>query len=249
METYKRHVKKEKFTLNIFRQPILKRDDKLFGNEVHAETADQDYFFSQTHSTPQPNSPLFVYSKILSQSQLLAVSLREIKDSPSTDVLNRKFININLPHLLNSALINEINITSSILVKNNHQLVITINTPSLKNIDPREKIAIINQIYLLKDSGIEMAFDGYDLSEKSAQTLIHLNLLDYIKVNFKRSNFCPNNNSDYLNRYFDRMTAMIYDHKVRFLADQVEHRTHHLLARSMPFELFQGDYYSPAEGV
>ncbi|MFD2883363.1 hypothetical protein ACFS4T_13090 [Pseudomonas lini] len=45
----------------------------------------------------------------------------------------------------------------------------------------------------------------------------------------------------FFNRSYDCLSGMIHDSKIKFVADRVEHKALHTLARSMPFDFFSGE--------
>lgn len=53
-----------------------------------------------------------------------------------------------------------------------------------------------------------------------------------------------NASPELLNRLYDQMNIMAHTQKVRFIAERIEHQHHHVLASSLPFDFFQGGFYS-----
>jgi len=115
---------------------------------------------------------------------------------------------------------------------------------------PVERRAMVRQLYKLKDqSGITLAYNNYRLDTKPADLLIDLKLYDYIKMPFPDSalRLSLNTRSDLFDRLYDRMLELISASRVCFIADQVEFADSAMLAKNLPFEYFQGGYYSPAD--
>jgi len=79
--------------------------------------------------------------------------------------------------------------------------------------------------------------------------LVDLKLYDFIKMPFPDSalRLSLNTRSDLFDRLYDRMLELISATRVRFIANNVEFDDSALLAKNLPFEYFQGGYYSPAD--
>ncbi|RON08608.1 EAL domain-containing protein [Pseudomonas brassicacearum] len=251
MASSRQHIAQESFALIFFRQSILKRNDELFGSEIYAKATQQDIPLTQGYQPLHPDHPLTIYREILTRIQLNTISQIEAMPCPSVNTPNKLFVTMNQSSLLDKALIKEMHNAQATLKEHEKQLIPSINSSSFNSLNLKEKRTIINHIHLLKDNGIEIAFDGYDLSDNSAEKLISLALFDYIKVDLTRSNFdiMVENSQDFFNRSYDCLSRMIHDSKIKFIADRVEHKALHTLARSMPFDFFQGRYYSPTEVI
>ncbi len=251
MESSRQHTAPESFALIFFRQSILKRNDELFGSEIYAKATTQALPLTKGHQPLHPDHPLVIYREILTRIQLNAVSQIEAMPRPSINTPNKLFVTLSQSSLLDKALIKEIHTVQAILEAYEQQLIPCINSGALISLNLKEKRTIINHIHLLKDNGIEIAFEGYDLSENRTEKLINLALFDYIKVDLTRSNFdiMVENSQDFFNSAYDCLSRMIHDSKIKFIADRVEYKALHTLARSMPFEFFQGRYYSPTEVI
>ncbi len=248
MEPGRQLMEQENFALVFFRQSILKRNDELFGSEIYAKATKQETPLNKGYQQLNPDHPLVTYREVLTRIQLNALSQIEAIPSPSVPS-NKLFVTMNQSALLDKAFIKEMNDAQVVLKKYDQQLIPSINSSSFLSFNLKEKRTIINHIHLLKDNGIEIAFDGYDLSDDSAEKLISPMLFDYIKVDLTKSNFdiMVENSQDFFNRSYDCLSSMIHTSKIKFVADRVEHKALHTLARSMPFDFFQGRYYSPTE--
>ena len=251
MESSRQYTVQENFALVFFRQSILKRNDELFGSEIYAKATKQQTPLNKGYQQLHPDHPLAIYREVLMRIQLNALSQIEALPFSSAQAPNKLFVTMNQSALLDKALIKELNDAQATLKKHEQQLIPSISSSSFLSFNLKEKRTIINHIHLLKDNGIEIAFDGYDLSDDSAEQMISPTLFDYIKVDLTRSNFdiMVDNSQDFFNRSYDRLSSMIHDSKIRFIADRVEHKALHTLARSMPFDFFQGRYYSPTEVI
>ncbi|WP_256580719.1 EAL domain-containing protein [Pseudomonas sp. QTF5] len=249
MEPSRQPIAHENFALAFFRQSILKRNDELFGSEIYAKATQQEIPLNKGYQLLHLDHPLAIYREVLMRIQLNALSQIETLPSPSAHLPNKLFMTMNQSALLDKTFIKELNDAQVTLSKHEQQLIPCINSSSFLSFNLKEKRTIIDHIHLLKDNGIEIAFDGYDLSDDSTAKLISPMLFDYIKVDLTKSNFdiMVDNNQDFFNRSYDRLSGMIHDSKIKFVADRVEHKALHTLARSMPFDFFQGRYYSPTE--
>ncbi|MFJ2363708.1 EAL domain-containing protein [Pseudomonas sp. NPDC087697] len=241
----------DSFALIFFRQPILKRNDELFGSEIHAKATKHNVPLTKGYQPLHPDYPLTIYREVLKRIQLNAISQTEAIPFPRAQTLNKLFVTMNQSALLDKTLIKEMINAQATLNKHEQQLIPSLNSSSLISLNLKEKRTIISHAHLLKDNGIEIAFDGYDLIDDSAEKLISLALFDYIKVDLTHSNFdiMVEHNQDFFNRSYDYLSRMIHDSKIKFVADRVEHKALHTLARSMPFDFFQGRYYSPTEVI
>ncbi|WP_236721962.1 EAL domain-containing protein [Pseudomonas frederiksbergensis] len=198
-----------------------------------------------------PDYPLTIYREVLQRIQLNSVSQTAAMPFPRSLTPYTLFLTMNQSSLLDKALIKEMINVQATLNTHAQQLIPSLNSRSLMSSNLKEKRTIISHAHLLKDNGIEIAFDGYDLSDDSAEKLISLALFDYIKVDLTHSNFdiMVEKNQDFFTRSYDYLSRMIHDRKIKFVADRVEHKALHTLARSMPFDFFQGRYYSPTEVI
>lgn len=86
---------------------------------------------------------------------------------------------------------------------------------------------------------------------RQGDLLIELKLYDYIKMPFPDVllRLSLNIRSDLFDRLYDRMLELISTSRASFIADKVEFSDSATLAKRLPFNYFQGGYYSPAENV
>jgi predicted signal transduction protein with EAL and GGDEF domain len=207
------------------RQLILTRDDCPFGSEIRIQ-------FDEHQAQPAPalaNPMSSLYSEVLTQTRLIAFSLKDRNTSSESKYLSRRFVCVRQSDLASSAL--------------------ALNELPLSEVSFVEKKKILNNLYLLKDHGIEIAFDDYNIDDESIEMFTTLNLFDYIKISFSTLDLSLKltGNPDLFNRLHERMTMLTHTTKVAFIADRVEQAASHILARALPFEYFQGSHYSPAD--
>lgn len=249
MEVNKQHAMYGNFTLSFFRQAILNRSDDLFGSEFHAKAIKQNTYLKEGSALRSPPSQA-LHREVLMRIQLNNVQRAGVAATARPNTLVRQFVPVSHFSLLDNALIKEMNSIQATLQTHGQQLVPSIPAGLLRaNI--KENRSIISNIHVLKDNGVEIACDGYDLSDDGAQTLINLELFDYVKVDLTKSNFdiMVDHCQDFFNRSYDCLSNIIHHSKTKLIADRVEHKTLHTLARSMPFDFFQGRYYSPTEVI
>lgn len=234
------------------RQAILGRNCALWGSEirVHAEhvleglTDDacplyceqlKDAYRGALHYT-QPNA-------FARERQRLRV-----EQSPRLHT----FLRIEQALLMNDALLQEIISTSNTLEKRKHQLIVSIDNTLDTLPGPAARRSMIRQLYSLKDqSNLKLAYNNYTLNTKNTDLLTDLSLYDYIKMPFPDSaiRLSLNTRSGLFDRLYDQMLGLMSTTRVSFIADNVEHADSALLARRLPFDYFQGAYFSPADSL
>ncbi|AWM91331.1 EAL domain-containing protein [Pseudomonas sp. 31-12] len=227
------------------RQLILTRDDCPFGSEIRIQ-----FDASQTHASyAVPQEINGIYSEVLMQTRLIAFSLKDHNISSKNKYLSRRFVCAGQSDLADSALTEELIQSSDALRNFGQTLVIAFNELPLSAVSFIDKKKILNNVYLLKDHGVEIAFDGYNIENESIEIFTTLNLFDYIKIPLSALDLSLKltGNPDLFNRLHERMTMLTHTTKVAFIADRVEHAASHILARALPFDYFQGSHYSPAD--
>ncbi|MFS2197299.1 EAL domain-containing protein [Pseudomonas sp. Pseusp3] len=192
-----------------------------------------------------------IYSEVLMQTRLIAFSLKDRNTANGNKYLSRRFVCVGQSDLANSALTEELIQTGAALREFGQTLVIALNELPLSAISFAEKKKILHNIYLLKDHGIEIAFDDYKIDDESIEIFTTLNLFDYIKIPISSLDLSLklSGNPELFNRLHERMTMLTHNTKVSFIADRVEHAASHILARALPFDYFQGSHYSPADNL
>ncbi|MBY8948712.1 MULTISPECIES: hypothetical protein [unclassified Pseudomonas] len=151
--------------------------------------------------------------------------------------------------LMNDDILRAIIQAARALEYHKHPFTLSLDNPLDALPGPVERRAMVRQLYKLKDHSITLAYNNYRLDTKPADLLIDLELYDYIKMPFPDSalRLSLNTRSDLFDRLYDRMLELISVSKVCFIADQVEFADSAMLAKNLPFEYFQGGYYSPAD--
>lgn len=152
--------------------------------------------------------------------------------------------------LMNDDILKAIIQAARALEDHKQPLTLSLDNPLDALPGPVERRAMVRQLYKLKDhSGITLAYNNYRLDTKPADLLVDLELYDYIKMPFPDSalRLSLNTRSDLYDRLYDHMLELISACRVCFIADQVEFADSAMLAKNLPFEYFQGGYYSPAD--
>lgn len=249
MEANKQHVMYGSFTLNFFRQAILNRSNDLFGSEFSAKAVKHNAHL-KAYSPLRAPPPQALHREVLTRIQLHNIQHPAVLAAARPSALTRQFVPMSHSSLLDNTLIKEMNSIQTVLQNHGQQLVASIHT-SLFRANLKENRTIISHLHLLKDGGVEIAWDGYDLSDDGTQTPIRLDFFDYVKVDLTKSNFdiLVGHSQDFFNRSYDCLSHIIHSSKTKLIADRVEHSVLHTLARSMPFDFFQGRYYSPIEVI
>jgi EAL domain-containing protein (putative c-di-GMP-specific phosphodiesterase class I) len=213
----------------VIRQAILSRSHTLWGNE-----------FSVVGTAPgeQPDN---AYCEALRH-----ISRRHTP----TQAASHTFLRIDQTALMSEATLTQLTQAARDLEKHQQHLTLSIDNPLDALPGPVERRAMVRQLYKLKDqSGIKLAYNNYTLDTKPCDLLIDLTLYDYIKMPFPDSalRLSLNTRSDLFDRLYDRMLELINVTRVCFIADHIEFSDSAMLARNLPFEYFQGGYYSPAD--
>ncbi|KJZ40770.1 MULTISPECIES: EAL domain-containing protein [Pseudomonas] len=231
------------------RQLILARDDCPFGSEIRIQLDDSQVSPTRASCTPPLHQMSGIYSEVLMQTRLIAFSLKDQNATSENKYLSRRFVCVAQSDLTSAALTEELIQCNDALRNFGQTLAIALNELPLSAISFTDKKKILNNVYLLKDHGIEIAFDGYNIHDESIEIFTTLNLFDYIKISLSTldSGLKLTGNPELFNRLHERMTMLTHTTKVVFIADRVEHAASHILARALPFDYFQGSHYSPAD--
>lgn len=222
------------------RQLILSRDDRPFASEVRTTPA-----LCRTSLAAQPCAP----SDARGQLHRGAVSLQDPRSHTPKKYLNRTLLCLSEPSLASFALADELIRSGDNLRDLGHTLVVSLEEQPFWEVDSKYKKNITHNMYRLKDHGIEIALGSDTLQRDTLTRFSTLNLFNYIKVSVSSLDQCLklNGNPEFFNRLHDRMVTLSHNNKISFIADRVEHIESHTLARALPFDYFQGSYYSPAD--
>ncbi|MGA9704381.1 YuxH family protein [Pseudomonas sp.] len=219
--------------LHIVRQAIVDRGHALWANEIR---------LVGDHTGEQLENAY--------HAALQRISPQRKKVRPLDKKVTRTFLRIGQTALMNDDTLTWIIQTAQSLEKNHRPFTLSIDNPLDALPGPVERRAMVRQLYRLKDhSGITLAYNNYRLDTKPADLLIDLKLYDYIKMPFPDSalRLSLTTRSDLFDRLYDRMLELISTTGVRFIADTVEFSDSAMLAKNLPFEYFQGGYYSPPD--
>ncbi|MCW8277185.1 EAL domain-containing protein [Pseudomonas sp. PCH199] len=233
------------------RQLILTRDDRPFGSEIRIKSDDSQILSALASHAPATNPMSGIYSEALMQTRLMAFSLKDRTTSSQNKYLSRRFVCVDQSALAHAALTEELIQCSDALRGLGQTLVVALNELPLPAVRFTDKKKILHNVYLLKDHGIEIAFDGFNVYDESIEIFTSLNLFDYIKISISALDlgFKLGEKPELFNRLYERMTLQAHNTKVSFIADRVEHAAGHVLARALPFDYFQGSHYSPADNI
>lgn len=226
------------------RQLILSRDDRPFASEI------------STGPLPATSSWTTQAGQLCERCNEPSAHLRREPSSQKDrrshrpeKYLNRTLLSLSEPGLASFALTNELIQSGNNLRDFGHTLVVSLKGRAFWEVDSKYKKNIIYHMYHLKDHGIEIALDDYNIQREALTRFNTLNLFNYIKVSISSLGQCLKLNSDpeFFNRLHDHMVTLTHHNKISFIADRVEHIESHSLARALPFDYFQGSYYSPAD--
>ncbi|MFJ7796043.1 EAL domain-containing protein [Pseudomonas sp. NPDC096950] len=226
------------------RQLILSRDDRPFASEISTSPPP-----ATSSWTTQAGQLCERYSDPWVHMHREPFSLKERRSHNPEKYLNRTILSLSELGLARFALTNELIQAGDNLRDFGHTLVVSLKGRPFWEVDSKYKKNIIYHMYHLKDHGIEIALDDYNIQREALTRFSTLNLFNYIKVSISSLDLCLKLNSDpeFFNRLHDRMVALTHNNKISFIADRVEHIESHSLARALPFDYFQGSYYSPAD--
>lgn len=175
---------------------------------------------------------------------------RTLPRRKTLQAIAHRFVKVDQAALMNDTLIQNIVQVAHALEKQGHTFTLSIDNPLDALPGPVERRAMVRQLYKLKDqSGIKLAYNHYTLDTKPGDLLIDLKLYDYIKMPFPDSalRLSLNTRSGLFDRLYERMLELINAARVRFIAENIEFSDSAMLAKNLPFEYFQGGYYSPAD--
>jgi hypothetical protein len=218
------------------RQLILSRDDRPFASEIR--------------TTPHLSAPSS-WTSLAAQPRVrrASASLKDPRSHTQKKYLNRTLLCLSEPSLASFTLADELIRSGDNLRDLGHTLVVSLEERPFWEVDSKYKKNITHNMYRLKDHGIEIALGSDTLQRDALTRFSTLNLFNYIKVSVSSLDQCLklNGNPEFFNRLHDRMVTLSHNNKISFIADRVEHIESHTLARALPFDYFQGSYYSPAD--
>jgi hypothetical protein len=229
---------------SLTRQLILSRDDRPFANEI------------KTRSPAASSSSTMPAGQSREHSGDAWGHLHRERSSPKDcgshrpkNYLNRTILCLPETSLASFALTEELILSGDNLRDLGHTLVVSLKGRAFWEVDSKYKKNIIYHMYRLKDHGIEIALDDYNIQREAPTRFSTLNLFNYIKVSISSLDQCfkLNESPEFFNKLHDHMVTLIHNNKISFIADRVEHIESHALARALPFDYFQGSYYSPAD--
>lgn len=241
----------ERANYYLSRQLILTRDDRPFGSEIRIKFDDNQVLSALASFAPQTPQLRGIYSQALMQTRRVALSLKNSSTVSENQYPSRRFICLEQSALIDCALSKELIQCNETLQAFGQTLVIALNELPLPAVSFTDKKKILCNLYQLKDHGIEIAFDGFNIYDESSEILTTLNLFDYIKISISTLDLSLKltDNPEIFNRLYERMTQQAHTTKVSFIADRVEKAASHVLARALPFDYFQGSHYSPIDNL
>lgn len=233
-----------------YRQAIVERSCSLWGSEIQINSTSNLYNPPEALHMEYCESLQCAYSEALRRITARSVQAKDTLTLAPRPSMMHTFFQIDQPVLMIEDTLKQIIQTANALEKHQHQLVVSVDNPLDALPGPLERRAMVRQLYALKDhSGIKLAYNNYNLDTKQGDLLIELGLYDYIKMPFPDTALRLNLNthSDLFDRLYERMLQLISNTKISFIADNVEFADTALLAKYLPFDYFQGGYYSSAE--
>jgi len=233
------------------RQLILSRDDRPFANEIRPTTVAHRPLPAPFSRTTLAGQSCGRGSDALMRMHREPSSLKDRRSHNPKKYLNRTILCLSEPGLASFTLAEELIRSGDNLLDLGHTLVVSLKGRAFWEVDSKYKKNIIYNMYRLKDHGIEIALDDYDIQQEALTSFSTLNLFNYIKVSISSLGQCLklNGNPEFLNQFHDHMVTLTHNNKISFIADRVEHIESHSLARALPFDYFQGSYYSPADHI
>lgn len=219
----------EKVAVQLARQAIVSRNHALWGSEISVLCPGNQEW------------PELAYREALQR-----INPRRLPLQAASHV----FLRMDQSALMNESILTQMIHAAQALENHRQHLTLSIHNPLDALPGPVERRAMVRQLYKLKDqSGIKLAYNNYTFDTKQGDLLIDLKLYDYIKMPFPDAalRLSLNTRSDLFDRLYDRMIELIDATRVCFIADQVEFADSAMLAKNLPFEYFQGGYYSPVD--
>lgn len=231
------------FEFKFSKQAILERSYTLWGSEI------------QVHPDNFPDGVPDDFNQQLKCAY--GEALRRTKSSVlplqmSSKPVGHKLVRLEQFALMDEDTLEEVIRTCDTLATHKQQLIISIENTLSTLPGPAERRAMIRQLYSLKDrSTIKLAYNNYTIDTRQANLLVDLELYDYIKMPFPDSvlRLSLNTRSGLFDRLYDDMLALMSSTKVSFIADNVEYADSATLAKRLPFDYFQGSYFSPADNL
>lgn len=232
------------------RQAIVERSCALWGSEIQINSTSNLHDLPHALHREYCDSLEYVYGEALKRITARSAQAKDTLTLAPRQSVMHTFFRIDQPVLMIEDTLKQLIQTANALEKYQHKLVVSVDNPLDSLPGPLERRAMVRQLYALKDHcGVKLAYNNYKLDTKQGDLLIELELYDYIKMPFPDSalRLNVNTHSDLFDRLYERMLQLISNAKVSFIADSVEFADTALLAKHLPFDYFQGGYYSSAE--
>ncbi|UTW06072.1 hypothetical protein [Pseudomonas benzenivorans] len=220
-------------------QLILTRDGQPFGSEIRI-------VMEPGVGRLSPSKLACIYSEMQMHIQLTAF-LRNDPVLQSQSDVTRRFVCIAQADLADQALHEELIQGGETLSQYGQRLVVTMDDPPDPDASPECRIKIIKHIYAMKEHGVELALDNYNPLQGGVDINIDPDLFDYIRVPVCRLErlYGLSRQVELLALVHERITVLKQCGQTSIIADNITHAENQLLARSLPFDYFQGDGLVP----
>ncbi|WP_339530429.1 hypothetical protein [Pseudomonas mucidolens] len=152
--------------------------------------------------------------------------LRKDRQSPGVKKnLNRMFPRLSKPSLARFFPPQALHRSGNNLRDLRHTVLMSFNAPPLWEVGSKYKKNNINDMYRLKNHGIEITLNDYSIQRTTLTSFSPLIQPNYIKVSTPYLEQCVklNGNPEFLNTPHDCMVTLFHNNKISFKADRVEH--------------------------